>query len=131
MPTNFIIDKENFGNPAVIFVDAASDDFWTNGDDQATLPSDNNRDFIVLTQSDTRAISAITSKTWFPQVMVEKHQMGSTGPRYFVPPNHDPIAENVDAELFIWGGIFGQNMINDMTSEGLKGISQHYIFDNY
>jgi hypothetical protein len=42
--TNYI----NFGNPAVIFVDAASDDFWTNGDDQATLPSDNNRDFIIL-----------------------------------------------------------------------------------
>lgn len=92
---------------------------------------DNNRDFIVLSQTDTKAISGITSSTWFPQVMVEKHQMGSTGPRFFVPPNHDPIAENIDAELFIWGGIFGQNMINDMTSAGLKGISQHYVFDNY
>jgi hypothetical protein len=92
---------------------------------------DNNRDFIILSQSDTKAISDITSTTWFPQVMVEKHQMGSTGPRYFVPPNHDPIAENVDAELFLWGGIFGQNMVTDMTSKGLKGVSQHYIFDNY
>lgn len=92
---------------------------------------DNNRDFIILSQTDTKAISAITGTTWFPQVMTEKHQMGSTGPRYFVPPNHDPIAENVDAELFIWGGLFGQNMINDMTNKGLTGISQHYIFDNY
>jgi len=92
---------------------------------------DNNRDFIILSQSDTKAISDITSSTWFPQVMVEKHQMGSTGPRYFVPPNHDPVTEVVDAELFLWGGIFGQNMANDMTSKGLKGISQHYIFDNY
>ena len=92
---------------------------------------DNNRDFIVLSQTDSKAISAITSSTWFPQVMVEKHQMGSTGPRYFVPPYHDPIAENIDAELFIWGGLFGQNMINDMTAAGLKGVSQHYFFDNY
>jgi hypothetical protein len=92
---------------------------------------DNNRDFIVLTQSDTKAISKLTSTEWFPQVLIEKHQMGSTGPRYFVPPNHDPIAENVDAELFIWTGIFGQQMISDLTGAGLKGVSQHTLFDNY
>jgi hypothetical protein len=63
--------------------------------------------------------------------MIEKHQMGSTGPRYFVPPNTDPIAENVDASLFIWTGIFGQEMISDMTNAGLKGITQHSMFDNY
>jgi len=92
---------------------------------------DNNRDFIFLTQTDTKAINALTSTDWFPQVMVEKHQMGSTGPRYFVPPNADPIAENVDASLFIWTGIFGQAMISDMTKAGLKGVTQHSIFDNY
>jgi len=41
---------------------------------------DNNRDFVALTQSDTRAISRFYSKEWFPQVMVEKHQMGSSRP---------------------------------------------------
>ncbi len=92
---------------------------------------DNNRDFIVLSQTDSKAISSITSTTWFPQIMVEKHQMGSTGPRYFVPPNSDPIAENIDAELWNWNGLFGQNMINDMTAKGLNGICQHSIFDNY
>lgn len=92
---------------------------------------DNNRDFVVLTQSDTKAVSALTSTTWFPQVMVEKHQMGSTGPRYFVPPYHDPIAENLEAEIFTWNGLFGQNMVNDMTASGLLGVSQHTLFDDY
>ena len=92
---------------------------------------DNNRDFVTLTQKDNKAISDIFSKTWFPQVMVEKHQMGSTGPRYFVPPNHDPIAENIDAAIWNWMGVFGMNMIKDMTNEGLEGVSQHYAFDNY
>jgi hypothetical protein len=92
---------------------------------------DNNRDFVTLTQEDTRAISAIYSLDWFPQVLVEKHQMGSEGPRYFVPPNHDPIAENVDAGIWNWMGIFGANMIKDMTHDGLAGISQHYLFDDY
>jgi len=105
----------------------------------ATLPGlyhkyighDNNRDFITLSQSDTRAISSISSTTWFPQVMVEKHQMGYLGPRYFVPPNHDPIAENIDAGLWNWNGLFGTNMIKDLTNSGLKGVSQGYAFDNY
>ncbi|NOY37114.1 MAG: hypothetical protein GXO83_06020 [Chlorobi bacterium] len=92
---------------------------------------DNNRDFVILSQQDTKNINHIFTQTWFPQVMVEKHQMGSTGPRYFVPPNSDPIAENIDARLWTWTGIFGQNMINDMTRAGQAGISQHYSFDNY
>lgn len=92
---------------------------------------DNNRDFVILSQEDTKAIAGIYNLTWFPQVMVEKHQMGSTGTRYFVPPNHDPIAENVPAGIFHWGGVFGQHMATDMTAEGLAGVSQHYIFDDY
>ncbi len=92
---------------------------------------DNNRDFVILTQDDNKAIARIYNQTWFPQVFVEKHQMGSTGTRYFVPPNHDPIAENVPAGVFHWGGVFGQHMATDMTAEGLAGVSQHYIFDDY
>ena len=92
---------------------------------------DNNRDFVSLTQEDTRAISRIYSLDWFPQVAVEKHQMGSTGIRYFVPPSHDPIAENVDAELWAWMGVFGTNMLRDLTNEGLAGVGQKQIFDDY
>ncbi|MCA1746465.1 MAG: hypothetical protein LC655_02115, partial [Bacteroidales bacterium] len=92
---------------------------------------DNNRDFVILSQEDTKAIAAIYNQTWFPQVMVEKHQMGSTGVRYFVPPNHDPIAENISAGIFSWSGLFGQNMAKDMTVAGQAGVAQHYLFDNY
>jgi hypothetical protein len=44
---------------------------------------------------------------------------------------HDPIAENVDAELFNWTWVFGSAMVRDMTSQGLKGVSQHVYFDDY
>ena len=92
---------------------------------------DNNRDFVTLTQSDNRAVARIYNKTWYPQVMVEKHQMGSYGPRYFVPPMHDPIAENVDERIWNWTWIFGSNMAKDMAADGLAGVSQHYLFDDY
>ncbi len=92
---------------------------------------DNNRDFVTLSQEDTKAIARIYNQDWFPQVMIEKHQMGSTGTRYFVPPMHDPIAVNIDAGLWNWTKIFGTNMMKDMTSEGLDGVSQQYLFDDY
>lgn len=92
---------------------------------------DNNRDFVSLSQEDTKAIAKIYNTDWFPQVMVEKHQMGSRGPRYFVPPMHDPIAENIDETIWNWTWIFGSNMIKDMTKDGQAGISQHYLYDDY
>ncbi len=92
---------------------------------------DNNRDFVALTQEDTRVIARIYSTEWFPQVMVEKHQMGSTGPRYYVPPNHDPIAQNIDEGLWNWSAIFGANLQRDMTADGLQGVASHWLFDDY
>lgn len=92
---------------------------------------DNNRDFVMLTQDDTRAISRLFSHEWFPQVMVEKHQMSATGVRYFVPPPHDPISENIDPGLINWMGVFGAAMIKRMTADSLKGVTQRYLFDDY
>ncbi|MFH0843203.1 MAG: M14 family metallopeptidase [Bacteroidota bacterium] len=105
----------------------------------ASLPSvyhkyvghDNNRDFVTLTQEDTKAVARIYNLDWFPQVMIEKHQMGSTSIRYFVPPATDPIAENVDAELWAWTGVFGTNMLRDLTNAGLAGVGQKTIYDDY
>ena len=90
-----------------------------------------NRDFITLTQKENQAIADAYNLEWFPQVLVEKHQMGATGVRYFVPPNHDPIAQNIDENLWSWTWVFGSNMARDMTAKGLTGISQNYLFDNY
>lgn len=90
-----------------------------------------NRDFVTLTQSDNQAVADIYNRDWFPHVLVEKHQMGSTGPRYFVPPNHDPIAQNIDELVWNWTWVFGSNMSKDMSAKGFTGISQHYLFDDY
>jgi hypothetical protein len=92
---------------------------------------DNNRDFVSLTQEDTRKVARIYNLDWFPQVMIDKHQMGSNTIRYYVPPACDPIAENVDAELLSWTSVFGTNMLRDLTGAGLAGVGQATIFDDY
>ncbi len=92
---------------------------------------DNNRDFITLSQSDTKAIAAVSDTSWYPQVMFEKHQMGMSDVRYFVPPPTDAIAQVIDANLWNWMKIFGSNMITEMTADSLKGVVQQYVFDDY
>jgi len=92
---------------------------------------DNNRDFVTLTQTDSKAIARLYNTEWFPQVFVEKHQMGATGPRYYVPPSHDPIAEVVPEEIWTWIGTFGSTILKDMTLDGHSGVSTHYLFDEY
>jgi hypothetical protein len=92
---------------------------------------DNNRDFVTLTQDDTRVINRLYSTEWFPQVLVEKHQMGQTGPRYSIPENHDPIAENIDESLWNWSAVFGARLQQDMARDGLNGVASHWLFDNY
>lgn len=90
-----------------------------------------NRDFVTLSLKENQAIAHFYNKEWYPQVMVEKHQMGSYGPRYFVSPPSDPIAENIDAGLWNWMRVFGSRALTDMTDAGLQGVSVNYLFDDY
>lgn len=90
-----------------------------------------NRDFVTLHMSENKAVAEVYSTEWYPQAMVERHQMGSTGARFFVSPPHDPIAENVDSEVWNWGRIFGARAMKEMTDKGLEGITVNYLFDDY
>ena len=92
---------------------------------------DNNRDFLALTQAESRAVSRLYSTEWYPQIVLDKHQMGRTGPRYFVPRYHDPISENIDAELWIWSDVFGSAMARALGDDGLTGVASHWVFDDY
>lgn len=90
-----------------------------------------NRDFITLAMSENDAIARAYSKEWFPQVSVERHQMGSRGPRYYVSPPSDPLSENILPGLWNWKRIFGSRALTEMTDAGLKGVSVNYLFDMY
>ena len=90
-----------------------------------------NRDFVTLTQSENQAVAETYSTKWFPQAMVERHQMGSYGPRFYISPPHDPIAENVDAGIWNWMRVYGSRTLTEMTDAGLASVSVNYLFDDY
>ncbi len=92
---------------------------------------DNNRDFYMLTQPETRAINDLLYRNWFPQVFIDEHQMGSTGPRMFVPPQTDPLDPEIHPLIFRQADLIGTNMSFRLEQAGKTGVGHNMIFDSY
>jgi hypothetical protein len=92
---------------------------------------DNNRDWYMLTQAETRAMNRAIYHEWFPQVFVDEHQMGSEGPRMFIPPFADPMDPDVHPLIWREVNLIGANMALRLEQEGKQGLIYGYAFDSY
>ena len=92
---------------------------------------DNNRDFYMLTQKESRVVNQVLYHRWFPQVFLDEHQMGSTGPRMFVPPQTDPLAPEIHSLIFRQADLIGTNMSYRLEESGRTGVGHNMIFDSY
>lgn len=83
---------------------------------------DNNRDAYMLTQVETQYVTRVLYKEWFPLVFLDEHQMGSSGPRLFVPPFDDPVNPNIDPAIIAASNLMGMYMFNALNNAGLEGV---------
>jgi hypothetical protein len=90
---------------------------------------DNNRDWYMLTQPETRLTVAKLHNAWHPQIVYDVHQQGEYASRIFVPPWLDPIEPNVDAILAQEMNMIGTAMASDLTAAGKKGVAIHAAYD--
>jgi hypothetical protein len=90
---------------------------------------DNNRDWYMFTQVETRLTVEGLHRRWHPQIMHDVHQMGPKGARLFVPPYADPWEPNVDPALITAVGAVGMHVAASLTTGGLKGIVTGALFD--
>lgn len=90
---------------------------------------DNNRDWFMLTQSETRIVTELLYSVWRPQVYWDVHQQGSTRERFFVPPFRDPLNPNLDPGIVTGIDLLGTRALFDLTREGLSGVSTGVTYD--
>ncbi len=92
---------------------------------------DNNRDFFMLSLAETRMINQVLHHDWFPQIYLDEHQMGSTGPRLFVPPFADPLNGNIPPLIWRMTDLIGTEMALREQQAGRTGVIDSYAFDGY
>jgi hypothetical protein len=92
---------------------------------------DTNRDWYALNLKETRLLTRLLYREWFPTITYDVHQMGSTGARLFVPPFFDPINPNLDPRIHQSIAMLGAHMAADLAVAGKKGILTNALYDNW
>lgn len=92
---------------------------------------DINRDAFMMNMVENRSLAQFFYRRWHPQVFLSMHQMGPRGPRFFVPPNHDPIDPNYDPLIWRTAGLLGHAMALTLEEEGRSGVVQNALYDYY
>jgi len=90
---------------------------------------DNNRDWYMFTQQETRLVVQQLYDRWRPQIVLDVHQMGAREARTFLPPYLDPWEPNVDPALRAAVGALGSDVAARLTTEGRAGVVMQAIFD--
>ena len=89
---------------------------------------DDNRDAFMVTQKETKLITRVLYHEWFPEIILDEHQMGSYGARLFVPPFTDPINPNVNPIIWREIALLGARMTMDLEEEGYSGVVSKAIY---
>ncbi len=90
---------------------------------------DNNRDWYMVTQKESRVVSTALYTKYFPQVYYDVHQQGSNGMRLTVPPHIDPINQNVDVRIVRGINLVGQRMSWALQQAGKTGVGDGITYD--
>ena len=92
---------------------------------------DNNRDWFMLTQKETQALTRAVYQQWFPQIWLDEHQMGAVGPRIFVPPYAEPVDPDIHPLVWRDVNLIGANMAFRLEQQKKSGVIYGYLYDAY
>ena len=87
--TSLVVDwyRKNLGTP---FEDSRPPELY-----QKYVGHDNNRDFFMFNQPESRNIGRLLYREWYPQVIYNQHQSAPFPARIFHPPFEEPMNPNI------------------------------------
>jgi hypothetical protein len=92
---------------------------------------DNNRDWFMLNLAETRAVTKLYWREWFPQIVYDIHQMGRNGARFVIPPFVDPPNTRLTGSQLREVGLIGYKIAADLEAKNLKGVATNATFDTW
>ncbi|RPI22870.1 MAG: peptidase M14 [Acidobacteria bacterium] len=90
---------------------------------------DNNRDWYMMTQPETRNASVLLYQKWFPQIVLNHHQTPPFPARIFIPPFTSPVNPNIPKPVLNGIDQVGQAMAGRFEKEGKAGVVSRMEFD--
>jgi Zinc carboxypeptidase len=96
---------------------------------QKYVGHDNNRDWYIFSQAETRLAIEKIHNLWHPQIVYDVHQQGPYASRIFVPPWLDPIDPNIDPIIAQECNSVGAGMAADLTAAGRPGVAMNAMYD--
>ena len=92
---------------------------------------DDNRDWFMMNLQETKLVTRLFWKEWFPEIVYDIHQQGMTGSRLFIPPFYDPPNPNIAPLLLRQVGLLGHKIAADLQAAGFKGVITNAVYDTW
>jgi hypothetical protein len=92
---------------------------------------DDNRDWFMINLPETKLVTRLFWKDWFPEIVYDIHQQGEDGARLFVPPFYDPPNPNIAPLLLRQVGLLGHKIAADLQGAGYKGVLTNAVYDTW
>src|SRR5260370_34804653 len=85
----------------------------------------------MMNMAESRNLARFFYTEWHPQVFLTMHQMETNGPRFFVPPNDDPIDQNYDPLIWRTAALLGSAMAFELQRDHHTGVLSNGMYDYY
>ena len=90
---------------------------------------DNNRDWFMLNLEETRQVTRLLFREWFPQIVYNQHQSPPFPARIFVPPYAEPLNPDIPAAVMEGINLLGAAMRERFAREDKAGVLSYFGFD--